>query len=162
MCKSLEERRRQLLPEYAKGTSNRETVNRLLKLADSNAERDLGILFIFAPTSALRLLRRKLRNDQVIRGSYKGPDGTGCLCYFLLGVRSNEQMLNYPEYDSAESLDAVARVVRHWDYGALDEETVARILDETLRQRAELNALEEAAIHRAAENGLALATEAAL
>ncbi|MEX2310173.1 MAG: hypothetical protein WD738_21580 [Pirellulales bacterium] len=146
----LEERRRQLKDEFAKGVANREKINLLLNLSRANVEDDLRAVVALADTMALRLLRMKLRHHQVVRRRYRGPLGTGCLTHYLLGFTSNDDLLNFP-YESESVLDSACRTVRAWDYGQLDEESVLRILSETIRGRLELNALEDAAVRRSAD-----------
>ena len=147
----IEHRRKQLLAVYRKGVSNRERINELLNLSAASPADDLRSTLALAETPRIRLLRKSLLEDRVIREAYerRSPDGqvTGCLLFHLLNFGSTEDLLNF-DYPCERALDSACRCVRQWDDGLIDPTTVLRILDETLAERRRLNALEDAAVRR--------------
>jgi hypothetical protein len=119
-----------------------------LGMSGSNPVADLLAVANDRSLADVTNLRDAASQGRLIRHAYSMAD-RGCLLFFLTGVRSKEELLAF-EFEQNTGL-AARRLVRAWDYGKMDDQTVATVLSDHIAARTQANELEEATIRRVEE-----------
>lgn len=78
--------------------------------------------------------RRAAEDGRLVRHVYDSGDGSGCILYFLTGVRSKSQLLAF-DFESDEVGFAARRLVRFFDYDKIGTAAIARVLGEEILSR---------------------------
>lgn len=116
------------------GTAAKPQIDALVDMNVADLSEDFRTTLGLASMSRRELLSAKLSEGCVVSRRYAANTGggeQGCLVYWLFGWHSNADLLA-AEFADAETLAAVVRTIRGWDYEILTPALVRCVLDEEL------------------------------
>ncbi len=120
------------------GVHNRAKINRLVGYGTHDQAADLAQLLQLANDKSLHLLRNAIDKNRLVRQAYSAtnPDGSasGCLVNHLFGFGSHAEFFHWNIPD--ETLFAVNRVMRDWDFERIEAHVVREAIVAELEKRA--------------------------